>query len=100
MKVAHLAQAANLPMAPHFLMEVSLQVLCAVPNSLILENVTGGSLSEMGVLENPLLPKNGYMYPPQEPGHGVRFNKEELKKYEITSEQIKGVDLRTRKVER
>lgn len=98
MKVAHLAQAANLPMAPHFLMEISLQVVCAVPNSLILENVTGGSLSEMGVLQNPMQPNNGYMYPPQEPGHGVLFNQAELKKYEITSEQMKGLDLRTRKL--
>lgn len=97
MKIAHLAQAANLPMAPHFIMEISLQVLCAIPNSLILENVIGGSLSEMGVLENPLQPVNGYMYPPQEPGHGVRFIKEELQKYELTSEKLREIDLRIRK---
>lgn len=99
MKVATMAQAANIPMAPHFVMEISLQVLCAVPNSLILENVTGGSLSEMGVLEQPLQPKDGFMYPPQEPGHGVRFNKAELAKYEMTSEKMKGMNLQTRKVE-
>ncbi|NEU29737.1 mandelate racemase/muconate lactonizing enzyme family protein [bacterium LRH843] len=97
MKIADLAQAANLPMAPHFVMEISLQVLCGVPNAMILENVSGGSLSEMGVLENPLKPIDGYMYPPEEPGHGVRFNKTELQKYEVTSETLKQLDLRVKK---
>lgn len=97
MKIAGMAQAANLPMAPHFVMEISVQVLCAVPNSFIIENVKGGSLSEMGVLENPLQPIDGYMYPPEAPGHGVSFNKTELQKYEITPEKLKRLDLTVRK---
>jgi L-alanine-DL-glutamate epimerase-like enolase superfamily enzyme len=99
MKIASMAQTWNIPMAPHFVMEISLTCLCAIPNSLILENVSGGSLSEMGVLEEPMQPVNGYMSPPQRPGHGVTFNKSKLSEYEMTSEKMKGLDLRTRKVD-
>jgi L-alanine-DL-glutamate epimerase-like enolase superfamily enzyme len=37
LKVAHLAEAFNVPVCPHFLMEIHLPLCCAVPNSRWLE---------------------------------------------------------------
>lgn len=42
MKIARLAEGFNLPVAPHFMMELSVHALCAVPNGLILEDLQGG----------------------------------------------------------
>jgi L-alanine-DL-glutamate epimerase-like enolase superfamily enzyme len=39
LKVAHLAECANVSVAPHFLMELHLGLVCAVPNSIWLEYI-------------------------------------------------------------
>lgn len=39
LKVAHLAEAYNVQVAPHFLMEVHLPLVCAIPNGLYLEQI-------------------------------------------------------------
>lgn len=39
LKVAHMAECANVNVAPHFLMELHLALCCAVPNSLWLEYI-------------------------------------------------------------
>lgn len=86
MKIAHMAEAHNLSMSPHFAMELSVHALCAVPNGLILEDVEGGSLTELGVLEEPYEVRNGYAAPPERPGHGVIFDPVQLKKYEVVGQ--------------
>jgi L-alanine-DL-glutamate epimerase-like enolase superfamily enzyme len=88
LKVAHMADAFNLKVAPHFVLELSGSVLCAVPNALILEDVEGGSLTELGVLEEPLPVKNGYWAPPRRPGHGIVFGQSALDKTEIRGEEL------------
>lgn len=96
-KIAHLADAWHKPMAPHYLMELSLQVLCGVPNGYILENVKGGSLSELGVVKSPVRIADGYGYPSSEPGHGIQFNYEILEKYKVDASALRNVNLRSRK---
>lgn len=39
LKVAHMAEAHNVHIAPHFLMELHLPLLCAIPNGLYLEHI-------------------------------------------------------------
>lgn len=39
LKVAHLAETYNVKVAPHFLMELHLSLICAVPNALYLEHI-------------------------------------------------------------
>ena len=39
LKIAHLAEAANLTMAPHFLMELHVSLACAVPNAIYVEHI-------------------------------------------------------------
>ena len=37
-------------MAPHFMLEITGQVLCCISNGLILEDVEGGSFRDLGIL--------------------------------------------------
>lgn len=79
LKIAHLANAFGKPVAPHFMMELSLHLLCGVTNSYMLENVIGGSLTELGLLEVPITVQNGIGIPSGLPGHGIVFNQSVLK---------------------
>ncbi len=83
MKIARLAECFNLPVAPHFLIELSVHALCAVPNGLILEDLQGGSLTELGVLAEPIQVVNGEMAPPARPGHGIVFDPAALARHEV-----------------
>jgi L-alanine-DL-glutamate epimerase-like enolase superfamily enzyme len=82
-----MADSFNLKVAPHFVLELSGSLLCAVPNALILEDVEGGSLTELGMLEEPLPVKNGYWAPPQRPGHGIVFDQSALDETEVRGEE-------------
>lgn len=83
LKIAHLANVFGKPVAPHYMMEISLQLLCGVQNAFMLENVVGGSFSELGLLETPITVEGGVGVPPDRPGHGIQFLPSELAKYEI-----------------
>jgi len=84
MKIAKLAESFNLPVAPHFMMELSVHALCAVPNGLILEDLHGGSLTDLGVLAEPIRVVRGEIAPPARPGHGIVFDLAALRRYEVT----------------
>jgi L-alanine-DL-glutamate epimerase-like enolase superfamily enzyme len=84
MKIAKLAESFNLPVAPHFMMELSVHALCAVPNGLILEDLRGGSLTDLGILVEPLSVKNGELQPSARPGHGIVLNTQALRAHEVT----------------
>lgn len=79
MKIAHLAQAFGKPVAPHFMMELSLHLLCGVQNAFMLEDVVGGSLTELGLLEEPIVVADGIGRPSERPGHGIVFDRAALK---------------------
>lgn len=84
MKIARLAESFNLPVAPHFMMELSVHALCGVPNGLILEDLQGGSLTDLGILAEPIRVVNGELAPPARPGHGILFDPAALRPYEVT----------------
>jgi L-alanine-DL-glutamate epimerase-like enolase superfamily enzyme len=88
LKVAHMADAFNLKVAPHFVRELSGSLLCAVPNALILEDVEGGSLTELDMLAEPLPVRNGYWVPPQRVGHGIVFSQSALDSTEVRGEEV------------
>ena len=66
------------------MLELSVHALCAVPNGLILEDLLGGSLSDLGLLEEPIRVVNGEIAPPACPGHGIVFDSAALQRYEVT----------------
>jgi len=83
MEIANLAHVWNIPVAPHFLRELTGQLLCCIPNGLWLEDVHGGSFSELGILTEPLPVERGYFRPPPGPGHGLSFDIDTLKRWAI-----------------
>lgn len=70
LKVATLAEANDLPMAPHFLQDLHVHLLCAVPNGSWLEYLP---LLD-AVMEEPLNVEHGVACPPERVGHGIRFS--------------------------
>jgi L-alanine-DL-glutamate epimerase-like enolase superfamily enzyme len=84
MKVAHLAHAFNLPVAPHAFQLVHLHLACATPNLRIVEYL---GVSEQGdriwYTEFPQ-PKDGWWAPyPDRPGLGLELNPASVEQYQI-----------------
>jgi L-alanine-DL-glutamate epimerase-like enolase superfamily enzyme len=83
LEIAALARAFGIPIAPHFVMELSGQVLCSLPNAHILEAIEGGSFSELNALVEPMPVVDGWFTPPSVPGHGIEFDREYLKRHAV-----------------
>jgi L-alanine-DL-glutamate epimerase-like enolase superfamily enzyme len=92
LRIAALAQAWNRPIAPHFLSELSVHLLCAIPNGLILENVTGGSLAELGLVRSSVTIKDGFAVPSSSPGHAIEFDRNALAASLIQPGQLAATD--------
>lgn len=71
MKIAHLAEAYNLPVTTHGAHDVTVQLLAAVPNRSYLE-AHGFGLDRY--IEEPLKIAEGYAIAPERPGHGIVFD--------------------------
>ncbi len=70
-KVAHLAEAHNLPVTSHGVHDLHVHLLAAVPNASFLE-AHGFGLEKY--IRRPLEISDGYAYAPDRPGHGVSFD--------------------------
>jgi hypothetical protein len=55
------------PLAPHFMMELSGQLLCCLPHRHILESIDGGSLADLGALAKPIRIEDGWFTRPTPP---------------------------------
>ncbi|MEM7249956.1 MAG: mandelate racemase/muconate lactonizing enzyme family protein [Pseudomonadota bacterium] len=75
LKVAHLAEAHNLPVTSHGVHDLHVHLLSAVPNSSYLE-VHGFGLERF--LHQPMVIADGKAQAPDRPGHGVAFNWDSL----------------------
>jgi L-alanine-DL-glutamate epimerase-like enolase superfamily enzyme len=71
MKIAHLAEAFNLPVTSHGAHDVTVHLLAACPNRSYLE-AHGFGLDRY--IEEPLRIKDGYAHAPNRPGHGIVFD--------------------------
>jgi L-alanine-DL-glutamate epimerase-like enolase superfamily enzyme len=70
LKVAHLAEAFGLAVAPHFLMELHVSLAAAVPNARWVEHIP--QLDEIAL--NDVTIHEGFALPPEEPGLGIEWN--------------------------
>jgi L-alanine-DL-glutamate epimerase-like enolase superfamily enzyme len=77
MKVAHMAEAFNLPVVTHLAPEVLMHALAAVPNGTMAEYMPWslGLFTELPKVEN------GELVLPQKPGLGLEFDEAALSKY-------------------
>ena len=78
LRVAELAAAHQLPMAPHFIMEVSAEVVGAVPNLYMVEDTTGGTLRELGAVRPGIGPEGGTYPVGLGEGLGVEWDRDVL----------------------
>lgn len=70
LKVAHLSEAYNVVVCPHFLMELHLALVCAIPNAHWLEYIP-----QLDAITNaPIHIEQGYAYPNSAPGLGIDWN--------------------------
>lgn len=85
LKVAHMAAAFDVPIAPHYNWDIHTQLVASVPNSLFIEYFVRGSDVKVfdEVLENPIVPVNGYISPRTEPGFGLFYREDKLRQYRI-----------------
>jgi L-alanine-DL-glutamate epimerase-like enolase superfamily enzyme len=71
MKIAHLAEAFNLPVTSHGAHDITVHLLAAVPNRSYLE-AHGFGLDRY--IDKPLLIEDGFAIAPNRPGHGIEFD--------------------------
>jgi L-alanine-DL-glutamate epimerase-like enolase superfamily enzyme len=70
LKVAHLAEAYNVPVAPHFLMELHVALACGVPNGQWVEHIP----QLASITSSQLEVREGHAYPSPRPGIGVAWD--------------------------
>ena len=70
LKVAHLAEAYNVPVCPHFLMELHVGLCCAVPNGRWVEHIP-----QLGrITEAAMRMEGGRAFPSDQPGLGIAWD--------------------------
>jgi L-alanine-DL-glutamate epimerase-like enolase superfamily enzyme len=74
LKVAHMAQHANLPVAPHAGLELSMHMCAAVQNGQMVERMIDGDLSDLGLFNESVAADNGIIVLPDRPGHGFTID--------------------------
>ncbi len=83
LKVAHLAEAHNLPVTTHGVHDLHVHLLAAVPNASYLE-AHGFGLENY--IRHPLAIVEGEVTAPDRPGHGVEFDWEKLEAHRAQAE--------------
>lgn len=85
MKVAAMASAWRIPVAPHWEQEVHVHLAAAVPNVLTVEFFPreGDIRLEDRLYAEYMEPKKGYLEVPKKLGLGIELNEEALKKYQF-----------------
>ena len=74
LKVAHMAEAFDLPVCPHFLMELHVSLVCAVPNGRWVEYIP--QLDEL--TGEALRIEDGRAFAPERPGLGIDWDREAI----------------------
>ncbi len=70
LKVAHLAETFNMPVCPHFLMELHVALCCAVPNGKWVEHIP-----QLGrITTAPMRMQDGRAFPSDAPGLGIAWD--------------------------
>ena len=78
MKIAHLAEAYNLPVVSHLAPEVLAHAVAAIPNGLIVEHMPWS----LPLFKEPPRLENSEIVLPQAPGLGLEFDEESLTRLE------------------
>ena len=80
LKVAGMAEAFNLPVVSHLIPEVHVHLIGAIPNGLTVEYMPW----LMRLFREVPIPQNGELVMPTEPGLGLEFDPEALRRYGVS----------------
>jgi L-alanine-DL-glutamate epimerase-like enolase superfamily enzyme len=83
MKIAAMAQCANLVLSSHAALELSQHLAAAIPHGSKIENIFGVSLFDLGASLTPVEVKDGAIALPDTPGHGIVFDGPALDRHEV-----------------
>ncbi len=84
MKVAAMAQAHDLQIAPHGNQDVHVHLVSAIPNGLTVEYYSNSTDPMWGqMFEETLEVEDGHVSPPDRPGFGISLNEEALAPYRV-----------------
>nr|WP_241029748.1 mandelate racemase/muconate lactonizing enzyme family protein [Citrobacter sp. ku-bf4] len=95
-KIAKLAESHNIPVIPHFGMELMAHLGCGLSNIQLFEGLKGASLSEMGIISQSCQVINGTIRPGEEPGHGITFDRPALARYAMNDDLLRQQNVTTR----
>jgi D-arabinonate dehydratase len=86
LKVAHMAAAHDIPIAPHYNWDIHTQLCATIPNCIFIEYFVRESGVKMfdALLENPLEPVDGWIEPRTGPGFGLEWDLDALQQYRTT----------------
>lgn len=90
LRVAEFAATRGLPMAPHFMHDVHVHLLCSIPNPALLEYLP---LLD-AVLESSLVVEEGFARPPERPGHGIVLAADILERHVAASVALGALPVR------
>jgi L-alanine-DL-glutamate epimerase-like enolase superfamily enzyme len=85
LKVAHLAESFNVPVCPHFLMELHVSLCAAVPNATWVEYIA--QLDD--ITTSRIRVADGYAYPPDTPGLGIEWDWPQIESRQIVDITVK-----------
>ncbi|MFJ5216727.1 mandelate racemase/muconate lactonizing enzyme family protein [Streptomyces sp. NPDC088354] len=74
LKTAHTAEAFNVQVAPHFLMELHASLACAVPAGMYVEHIP----QLAAITRTPLSIVDGCVVPPESPGIGIDWDEDAI----------------------
>ncbi|MBM3934317.1 MAG: mandelate racemase/muconate lactonizing enzyme family protein [SAR202 cluster bacterium] len=81
MKVAHLAEAFNMPVVSHLAPEILCHAMAAIPNAITTEWMPWS----LPLFKDVPRVENGEIVLPQKPGLGLEFDEETLARYRVTA---------------
>ena len=79
MRVAGYCDAQGIRVSPHFVMEVTAQVQCCVPNALFVEYIPWFQQ----FFEDPIRTEDGFAYARTKPGLGLKFTQSAIDRFEV-----------------
>ena len=83
-KIAATADTWGIQIAPHVFHELTIHVLCSIPNGNYAEYMDWND----DLWTTPSIPVNGMLRPSEAPGHGIRFKPEILKSARVGGREI------------
>ncbi len=89
LKTAHLAEAFNVMVCPHFLMELHLPLVCAVPNAKWLEYIPQLDT----VTTEQIRIEDGFAVPSAAPGLGIAWDWEAIGTQSVMHSTVTGADI-------